>query len=123
MSLMQVVAAAAAAAAEGKDLGRIKTKQLFRNKKASEEVVAAPEKFSATVITTTGASDKAANNIPIGTNTVVDISNHMGRAPSGNNSYSIITQPIVTFVTVFFFGCAVLLAVFAWKRFTDSSFR
>lgn len=49
----------------------------------------------------------------------IKIRDHMG--PSA--SYSIITQSILTFVTVFVFGCAVILAVFAWKRFTDSSFR
>ena len=40
-----------------------------------------------------------------------------------SGSISIVTQTLITFVTVFFFGCAIVLAIFAWKRFSDSPFR
>ena len=38
-------------------------------------------------------------------------------------SASIVTQSILTFITVFVFGCAVILAVYAWKKFSESSIR
>ena len=40
-----------------------------------------------------------------------------------SRSISIVTQTLLTFVTVFFLGCAIVLAIFAWKRFSDSPFR
>ena len=40
-----------------------------------------------------------------------------------SRSISIVTQTLLTFVTVFFFGCAIVLAIFAWKRFSESPFR
>ena len=40
-----------------------------------------------------------------------------------SRSISIVTQTLLTFVTVFFLGCAIILAIFAWKRFSDSPFR
>lgn len=40
-----------------------------------------------------------------------------------SSGLSVVTQSIVTFLTVFTFGCAILLGVSAWKRISDSSFR
>lgn len=40
-----------------------------------------------------------------------------------DRSISVVTQSVLTFVTVFFFGCAIILATFAWKRFSVSPFR
>ena len=46
-----------------------------------------------------------------------------GISDGASRSISIVTQTLLTFVTVFFFGCAIVLAIFAWKRFSDSPFR
>ena len=47
-----------------------------------------------------------------------------GRAGGdASRSISIVTQSVITFVTVFFFGCAIVLAIFAWKRFSEAPFR
>lgn len=38
-------------------------------------------------------------------------------------SASFVTQTILTFITVFFIGCAVILGVYAWKKYSQSSMR
>ena len=38
-------------------------------------------------------------------------------------SASVVTQSVLTFVGVFLVCCAVLLALFAWRRITDPSYR
>ena len=47
---------------------------------------------------------------------------HMLSADTGQR-VSIATQSVLTFVTVFVFGCAVGLTLYAWKRFSDSTLR
>ncbi|TRY70493.1 hypothetical protein TCAL_10103 [Tigriopus californicus] len=44
------------------------------------------------------------------------------RQPS-SPGLSVVTQSVLTFLTVFTLGCAILLGVSAWKRISDSSFR
>ena len=113
------------------------TKQLLRKRRESEvanefsfstgsEAAAAaaaalPSNSSATNASSPAISSSSSSSVATANNnnTVVKIRNHMGPA----HKYSIITQSILTFVTVFVFGCAIILAVFAWKRYTDSSFR
>ncbi len=47
-------------------------------------------------------------------------------SPGGESSprrgLSVVTQSVLTFVTVFVFGCAVVLATFAWKRFSSANY-
>ena len=110
------------------------TKQLLRKRRESEvanefsfstgsEAAAAalPSNSCATNASSPAISSSSSSSVATANNnnTVVKIRNHMGPA----HKYSIITQSILTFVTVFVFGCAIILAVFAWKRYTDSSFR
>ena len=56
---------------------------------------------------------------------IADLTGNRGGVDDGgaSRSISIVTQTLLTFVTVFFFGCAIVLAIFAWKRFSDSPFR
>ena len=47
---------------------------------------------------------------------------HLLSADTGQR-VSIAAQSVLTFVTVFVFACAIVLTIFAWKRFSDSSLR
>ncbi len=46
-----------------------------------------------------------------------------GDSAEGFSSVSIAAQSVLTFVTVLFLGCAVVMAVYAWKRFSEDSVR
>ncbi len=63
-----------------------------------------------------GASNDSNNNVTVGARSLESVESEGAAA-------SVVTQSILTFVGVFLVCCAVILAVFSWRRFTDPSYR